>query len=115
MSDIKLNENETALWNEVGSRGDLFRAAMRDRAHEQTRVSGKMTEICDPVGRMLDAVQTDDPVPERVYEDETVREVANLPGLHRGEPPVPAGEVLPVDSGREFVGELHKKPGQTLH
>jgi hypothetical protein len=57
MSDIKLTENESALWHEVGSRGDLFRAAMRDRAVEQTRLSGRMTEICDPIGRMLDAVQ----------------------------------------------------------
>jgi hypothetical protein len=105
MSDIKLNESETALWNEVGSRGDLFRAAMRDRAHEQTRVSGQMTEICDPIGRMLDAVQRTDPVPEKVYDDETVREVASLPNLHKGEPPIEVSD----DSVRAFVGELHSR------
>lgn len=108
MSDIKLDENESALWYEVGSRGDLFRAAMRDRAHEQTRLSGRMTEICDPVGRMLDAVQPADPVAVKVYDDESERAVANLPDLHRGESPVPTAAPWPVDSGKEIAGELHR-------
>jgi len=115
MSDIKLSSNESALWHEVGSRGDLFRAAMRDRAHEETRRSGRMTEICDAVGRMLDAVQPADPVAEKVYDDESQREVATLPNLHHGDPPIPSGDVWPVDSGREFVGELRQRNRRTLH
>ena len=66
-----------------------------------------MTEICDDIGRMLDAVQPTDPVAEKVYDDESAREVATLPTLHRGEPPIPAGDVWPEESGKEIAGELH--------
>lgn len=109
MSDIKLTENESALWHEVGSRGDLFRAAMRDRAHEQTRLSGRMTEICDPIGRMLDAVQPADPVAEKVYDDESAHAVANLPELHNGETPIPVADAWPGDSGKVIAGEIHSQ------
>jgi len=56
MADIKLSDPESALWREVGSRGDAFRKATRDRAIEQVRLSGKMTEIVDYEDRMLESV-----------------------------------------------------------
>ncbi len=61
---IRLDKSETALWNEVGSRGDHFRAATRDRAVEETRITGHMTQILDASGTMLGAVERQDPVPE---------------------------------------------------
>jgi hypothetical protein len=120
MSDIKLNEGQEALWNEVGSRGDMFRAAMRDRAHESTRTSGHMTEIKDGAGGMLDAIERTDPVPEKVYDDESQHAVANHPNLHRTEPQ--HGELHEDqiegygDSGRVIAGEIHNKnePQETV-
>ena len=62
--NIRLDPNETALWNEVGSRGDHFRAAMRDRAGEQARITKQMSEIIDSGGDMVDGVKVSDPLPE---------------------------------------------------
>lgn len=112
MSDIKLNDGENALWNEVGSRGDMFRAAMRDRAAEESRTTGHMTEIQDGAGGMLDTVKPSDPVPERVYDDESLRPVANHPNLHRVEAPqhgeLHEGDAVGYgDSGRVIAGEIH--------
>jgi hypothetical protein len=66
MIDIKLDEQETALFNEVGSRGDYFRAATRDRAFEQVRRTGQMIEIVSATGRMLDNISITEPVPESI-------------------------------------------------
>jgi hypothetical protein len=63
MADIKLNDPESALWREVGSRGDAFRSAVRDRAVEQVRLTGTMTEILDYEGRMLESVDLAGPTP----------------------------------------------------
>ena len=54
MSDIKLSDEEAALFRETGSRGDAFREATQDRAGEQARTTGKLSEIVDGEG-MLDA------------------------------------------------------------
>ena len=64
MADIRLDLNEAALWNEVGSRGDAFRAATRDRAAERVRLTGKMTEVITANDGMVDAVAAGDPIPE---------------------------------------------------
>lgn len=50
MSDVKLSDEETALFHETGSRGDAFRSATKDRAEEQARTSRKMSEIVDGGG-----------------------------------------------------------------
>jgi len=64
MADIELDKKETELWNEIGSRGDAYRRAVRDRAAEQVRVSGKMTEIIADKSGMVDALEPGDPDPE---------------------------------------------------
>jgi hypothetical protein len=64
MADVKLDRNEQALWNEVGSRGDAFRQATRDRAAEQVRTDGKMTEVLGDYGQMEDHQDKGDPDPE---------------------------------------------------
>ena len=70
MADIKLDDNESAVWNEVGTRGDAFRKATLDRADEQARVSGRTSEVVDEEGQRVDAVRkpefepTDHPEPE---------------------------------------------------
>jgi hypothetical protein len=76
---IRLDKSETALWNEVGTRGDFFRAAIRDRASAQVSLTKQMVEIRDASGEMLHFVQESDPVPEgepapRPPTAETVRE-----------------------------------------
>ena len=53
MRDIKLSDDELALWNEAGPRGDAFRAAIRDRAAESVDNTGKMVEILEPHGAMV--------------------------------------------------------------
>ena len=53
MRDIKLSDDELALWNEVGPRGDAFRAATRDRAAVAVDNTGKMVEILEPDGQMV--------------------------------------------------------------
>jgi len=63
MADIKLNDPESALWREVGARGDAFRNAIRDRAIEQVRLTGMMSEILDDEGRMLESVDLAGPTP----------------------------------------------------
>ena len=63
MADIRLNDAESALWNEVGTRGDAFRRATHDRASEQLRLHGRLIEILDYDGRMLDSVKIPDPAP----------------------------------------------------
>lgn len=65
MSDIKLNEEESALFNEVGSRGDAFRQATEDRAAEAARLDrGKMIEVQDTDGVMVDNIAAGNPDPE---------------------------------------------------
>jgi hypothetical protein len=64
MDDIKLNEVETALWNEAGERGDQFRRAIRDRASEEMRVREHMIEVVDSAGSMVSSVAPSDPDPE---------------------------------------------------
>jgi len=59
MAHIRLDDKESALWNEVGSRGDYFRQALRDRAIEEVRLTGQMSQILDHSGTMLDAVRAD--------------------------------------------------------
>jgi hypothetical protein len=63
MPDIRLSDPESALWREVGTRGDAFRRATRDRASEQLRLHGRMIEILDYDGRMLDSIKNSDPSP----------------------------------------------------
>ncbi|HPH29379.1 MAG TPA: hypothetical protein PLA87_21165 [Pseudomonadota bacterium] len=63
MADIRLSNEETALWKEVGSRGDAFREATRARGFEQARLSGKMTEIIDYQEAMVDSISAHEPVP----------------------------------------------------
>jgi hypothetical protein len=64
MADIKLDEMETELWNEVGERGDEFRRAIRDRASEEMRLGKRMIEVVDSEGSMVDSVAVADPDPE---------------------------------------------------
>ena len=59
MADIKLNPEEQALYREVGSRGDYFRAAVRDEAAAQVDETGQMSEITAG-GEMADAVMAPD-------------------------------------------------------
>jgi hypothetical protein len=63
MADIRLDKAETALWNEVGSRGEAYRGAIRDRASDQVQTTGKMTEVLDGAGGMLDSIAKDQPGP----------------------------------------------------
>ncbi len=64
MADIKLDKSETALWNEVGSRGEHFRAAIRDRAVEEVRVSRQVSRVIDSEEQTVDLYSAADPVPE---------------------------------------------------
>ena len=63
MADIRLSNPESVLWREVGSRGDAFRRATRDRATEQVRLTGKQTEVLDYDGQMLDSIDLTSPNP----------------------------------------------------
>jgi hypothetical protein len=54
MGDIKLTPAEQDLFNEVGSRGDYFREAIRDEAADQVNQTGQMTEITTEGGEMID-------------------------------------------------------------
>jgi hypothetical protein len=56
MADIKLDPAEQALFNEVGSRGDYFREAIRDRAADQVATTRRMSEITTEGGQVLDVV-----------------------------------------------------------
>jgi hypothetical protein len=56
MPHIKMDEAETALFNEVGERGDAFRRAMRDREAELVGSQGWMVEAVDSAGAMVDHV-----------------------------------------------------------
>lgn len=56
MSDIKLSPEELALFSEVGSRGDYFREATRDRAVQQVNETGRTSEITSDGGSMVDVV-----------------------------------------------------------
>ncbi len=61
MSDIKLSPEELALFSEVGSRGDYFREATRDRAVQQVNETGRTSEITSDGGSMVDVVLAPDP------------------------------------------------------
>jgi hypothetical protein len=56
MADIKLDPAQVPLFTEVGSRGDYFREAIRDRAAEQVNQTGKSSEITSGAKEMLDVV-----------------------------------------------------------
>lgn len=92
--NIRLDENETALWNEVGSRGDHFRAATRDRASEQTRLTNQMSEIISSAGEMLDSVKVTDSVPE-AREEKAPPLAPNAQVVHLRD------EVPPKSTGRQ--------------
>lgn len=62
MADIELDSKEQSLFNEVGSRGDAFREAVRDEAAAQVDETGQMSEITGS-GEMLDAVMAPDSPP----------------------------------------------------
>lgn len=57
MADIKLDPAEQALFNEVGSRGDYFREAIRDRAADQVATTRRISEITTEGGQVLEIVQ----------------------------------------------------------
>jgi hypothetical protein len=78
MANIRLDRAETELWNEVGSRGDKFREAMRDRAYEEARVAKQVTEVVDDEGRMVDAIVRTDLVPESAVPAEEPRSSPHL-------------------------------------
>jgi hypothetical protein len=59
MPDIELDEGETELQSEVGSRGDAFREATRDRVAEAVRTSRRQTDVIDSEGNVLDAETPD--------------------------------------------------------
>ena len=71
MADIKLDHEEMALFNEVGSRGDYFREATMDRAAQQVNETGRMSEVTNLIGTMVDAVL----VPDKTSIGETVTDV----------------------------------------
>lgn len=73
MADIKLTPEEQALYDEVGSRGDYFRQAIRDKAADQVEQTDRMSEITTEGGTMLDVVMPAPPVPATTAE--TVAEV----------------------------------------
>ncbi len=73
MANIKLTPEEQVLFEEVGSRGDYFREAIRDRAADQVNQTDRMSEITTEGGRMLDVVMPEPPVPATAAE--TVTEV----------------------------------------
>lgn len=56
MPHIKMDPAETALFNEVGERGDAFRRAMHDREAELVREQGWMVEAVDSAGAVVDSV-----------------------------------------------------------
>jgi hypothetical protein len=56
MPHIKMDEAETALFKEVGERGDAFRRAMHNREAELVRSKGWMVEAVDAAGAMVDHV-----------------------------------------------------------
>lgn len=56
MADIKLDPAELALYDEVGTRGDYFREAVRDKAAQEVNVTGQRSEITSEGGRMVDVV-----------------------------------------------------------
>lgn len=63
MADIKLDEAETALWNEVGSRGDAFRRSVDERVEEQLRITGRLTDVLDEARTIVEAVEPASPAP----------------------------------------------------
>ena len=65
MADIKLDDKETALWKEVGSRGDAFRRAIHDRAADESHATGHVSAILDENRSMVDAVEPKDPESKR--------------------------------------------------
>ncbi len=60
MSDIKLDPIEQELYNEVGSRGDYFREATRDRAAQQVNETGQRSEITTEAGNLVDSLPAPD-------------------------------------------------------
>jgi len=47
MPNIRMDEAESALWHEVGTRGGAFRTAMRGRAVDLVAEQGWRVEIVD--------------------------------------------------------------------
>ncbi len=106
MADLKLTPDEQALFNEVGSRGDYFREAIRDKAADQVNQTGRMSEITTEGGQMLDVVMPEPPVPPATAP--TVTEVIPpadfepVAGTAPGDdsaPPAPQAGKPPADSG----------------
>jgi hypothetical protein len=54
MRQIKMDEGETALWKETGTRGSAFRRGMHYRASELVRERGGVVEIVDDNDAMVD-------------------------------------------------------------
>lgn len=73
MADIKLDPAEQALFNEVGSRGDYFREAIRDRAADQVATTRRMSEITTEGGQVLDVV----PAPVVTFAPESIDDVVS--------------------------------------
>lgn len=73
MADIKLTPEEQVLFEEVGSRGDYFREAIRDKAADQVNQTERMSEITTEGGTLLDVVMPEPPVPATTAD--TVTEV----------------------------------------
>ena len=61
MANIRLDEGETELVNEVGSRGDAFREAVRGRAEEEVRVSQRSSSTIDEDDNILAVAQPPSP------------------------------------------------------
>jgi hypothetical protein len=92
MSSIKLTPAEQALFEEVGSRGDYFREATRDRAADEVNRTGRMSEITTEGGQMLDAVMPAAHEPEA----NTVSSVVSPTDLEPVPGPAPTTSLSPV-------------------
>lgn len=84
---IKMDAGESALWKEVGARGEAFRRAMQDRAEELLRTTGAPAKILDREGHLVlradEAIQPAEPgaLGERVDEAALADERPGV-GLH---------------------------------
>jgi hypothetical protein len=100
MADIKLDTEEESLFNEVGSRGDYYREAVRDKAAEQVRLTGRPTEITTDVGDMLDVVMPPQhgPVQESVTSVVPPSDFEPVAGIAPGADPNPSHRDPPPEN-----------------